>query len=325
MATKNRLSLFSFGLASSTSSRADDNESLASAVGPKHVSGGSDGITNGQLSSPMNLPVSEVTQEGFPEVEESDETAAPIFERSVQNLVTGEVAEQPKCNKCCVNRSRSCTHNSSISLLGQFFTNEDYIPPALDASTQILSNKNTNLDDVEMVYSNRRNSLVIGLSAALGRPVTPSRKNSAFSIHSQLGIAPMTLNESTPMSPPRLNSAKSSLSFYSYADMVNNDETCKSRPGFRQLMSQSMVPTAKKMALSSRVPTMTSLKTPVRHMSIKDRTTSNLNNYLISPDSSDSEDHRRSLRKSVSSDNESLISSSIGDCLRQTTTEINSN
>ena len=296
MATKNRLSLFSFGLASSRGE--DDAESLVSAVGPKQVSN-----INGQLSSPMNLPVSEVAQEQFPA---SEDSAEPIFERSVQNVQPApEVTEQPRCSRCNVNRSRSCTHNSSISLLGQFFKNEDCIPPALDASTQILSNKNTNLDDVEMVYSNRRNSLVVGLNAALGRPFAPSRKNSALSIHQ----------------------SRSSLSFYSYAAMVNNDETWKSppgRPGFRQLVSHSMVPTTKKLALTSRVPTMTSLKSaPVRHMSIKDRPQSNLNNYLISPDSSDSEDVLH--RKSVSSDNESLVSSTIGDCLRRTTTEINGN
>lgn len=317
MATKNRLSLFSFGLASSRGE--DDAESLVSAVGPKQVSDNQSNI-NGQLSSPMNLPVSEMAQEQFPA---SEDSAEPIFERSVQNVQPApEITEQPRCSRCNVNRSRSCTHNSSISLLGQFFKNEDCIPPALDATTQILSNKNTNLDDVEMVYSNRRNSLVVGLNAALGRPFAPSRKNSALSIHSLLQFLPLTLD--SPVSPPRLNQSRSSLSFYSYADMVNSDETWKSRPGFRQLVSHSMVPTTKKMALASRVPTMTSLKSaPVRHMSIKDRPQSNLNNYLISPDSSDSEDVLH--RKSVSSDNESLVSSTIGDCLRRTTTEINGN
>ncbi|XXZ99410.1 putative beta-1,6-N-acetylglucosaminyltransferase [Meyerozyma guilliermondii] len=316
MATKNRLSLFSFGSASSRGE--DDAESLVSAVGPKQVSN-----INGQLSSPMNSPVSEVAQEQFPA---SEDSAEPIFERSVQNVQPApEVTEQPRCSRCNVNRSRSCTHNSSISLSGQFFKNEDCIPPALDASTQILSNKNTNLDDVEMVYSNRRNSSVVGLNAALGRPFAPSRKNSALSIHSQSQFSPSTLD--SPVSPPRLNQSRSSLSFYSYADMVNNDETWKSppgRPGFRQSVSHSMVPTTKKLASTSRVPTMTSLKSaPVRHMSIKDRPQSNLNNYLISPDSSDSEDVLH--RKSVSSDNESLVSSTIGDCLRRTTTEINGN
>lgn len=323
MATKNRLSLFSFGLASSRGE--DDAESLVSSVGPKQVSqhpsnNGQLSNVNGQLSSPMNLPVSETATEQFPAGEDS---AEPIFERSVQNAQPPvDVTEQPRCSRCNANRSRSCTHNSSISLLGQFFKNEDYIPPALDASTQILSSKNTNLDDVEMVYSTRRNSLVVGLNAALGRPFAPSRKNSAFSIHSLQPLQSLTLD--TPVSPPRLNQSRSSLSFYSYADMVNNDETCKPRPGFRQLLSQSVVPTTKKIALTSRVPTMTSLKSaPVRHMSIKDRPQSNLNNYLISPDSSDSEDVLH--RKSVSSDNESLVSSTIGDCLRRTTTEINGN
>lgn len=339
MATKKRLSLFSFGLATSQTSHDDDVQSLLSGLGPKAVKGAGAALAesegNGQLSSPMHLPVSQELHESFPEVEAQGEPVEPIFERSVQNAADCDdaVTENPRCNRCCANRSRLCTHSLSVSLLGRYFKNEDYIPPALDALTQILTSQ-SNLDDVEMVYSNRRNSLVVGLSAALGRPLAASRKNSVFSLHSQgnlnnpnMSLAhpaaatqPPSHSDNSPVRP----SSRSSLSFYSYADMVNSDETCKPRPGFRQLLSQSMVPT-KRTASAPRVPTMTLIaqKSPVRHVSIKDRGGA-LNSYLISPDSSDLEEVP-ARRPSVSSDNDSLVSSTIGDCLRRTTTEINSN
>ncbi|EGV60698.1 putative beta-1,6-N-acetylglucosaminyltransferase [Yamadazyma tenuis] len=252
-----------------------------------------------------------------------------IFERSVQdNCSCG--FESPSSRRPPLTRLRSKPHHgSSISLSN--FKNEDYIPPALDATTSILSDSTTNLDNVDIIYSSRRNSSVIGLNMALGRPA-PSRKNSVYSM-SQLNSSPnipqqppiaipelesanlsqsQSLNQPiSPTSPPRLSSSKSSISFYSYADLINNDEFAK-RPSFKQNLSQSMVPSRKNSAASG--------KAAVGPNGFKKFDT-NLSRFLISPESSDSEDDIHSKRKSFH-DTESLVSESIGECLRQNKTEL---
>lgn len=126
---------------------------------------------------------------------------------------------------------------------------EDYIPPALDATAEILSDKDTNLDDVEMIYSSRRNSSVIGLNMALRRPYTPLRKNSVQSMSqiaptsAQIGSQMGGFNQpQSPVSPPKLSTSRSSVSFYSYADMINNDEFAR-RPSVMHSYSHGVVPT----------------------------------------------------------------------------------
>ncbi|ODV81242.1 uncharacterized protein CANTADRAFT_46947 [Suhomyces tanzawaensis NRRL Y-17324] len=342
-----------------------------------------------------------------------DHPESNIFERSVQEPVMLPQPLHPLqglgSSSGSHRRPRSYTHNSSISLhSGPLLKNEDYIPPALDATAQLLSDGHTNLDDVEMIYSNRRNSSVIGLNMALGRPFTPSRKNSSYSINQlnhpppiNTNLASTNNNNSTqvqsPVSPPKLTSSASALSFYSYADMISNDEFAR-RPSFKGSYSQGVIPTLKNgktpvppsftkrpsftnhrnpstssqlskqineapapnQAVRSRFGSLKSLgrKDSVSQKNSGSPGPSNLNKFLISPESSDSDEldyvslknSRRSSiqapaskdrRKSVSSttsstfgqppqfamntfnDNESLISSSIGDCIRQSTTEIN--
>lgn len=332
---------------------------------------------NTQLGSPVCSPVFETDSA-------LEAPSCDIFERSVQDLSEAK--------------------------------NEDYIPPALDATAHILTDKQTNLDEVEMVYSNRRNSSVIGLNMALGRPFTPSRKNSMVSMshcnpptnsantaaslkdtynpsiggsHSSLTQAP----PQSPVSPPKLKSSRSSVSFYSYADMINTDEFAR-RPSMKHSMSHgpvhrkmsvasnhsiasnplscntgaacgtnvnsgasnmssfSLNKTSRKMGLTSNLPQsqltkqfaqrdarLPSSGVPSRKPSQKGQ--SKLNNFMISPESSESEDQevyypaasgtpetlqrRQSLVSNNSianGDNESLVSSSIGDCIRQCTTDI---
>lgn len=249
-----------------------------------------------------------------------------IFERSVQDNCSTPFEPPMNLRRPTLTRLRSKQgHGSSISLSN--FKNEDYIPPALDATASILSDNNTNLDDIDIIYSLRRNSSVIGLNMALGRG-TPSRKNSVYSmsqLHQQsspsiqnqsnsMAIPELSNNESqgnplSPTSPPKLSSSKSSISFYSYADMLNNDEYAK-RPSFKLSYSQGIIPTRKNSLNSSKFSNQNGKKFG-----------SNLNKFLISPESSDSEDDVVSRNKSIN-DNESLVSSSIGDCLRQTNTEL---
>lgn len=303
-----------------------------------------------------------------------------IFERSVQDSIFEPTADfnSPSNRR----RSRSQTQNSFSS--GQFLKSEDYIPPALDATTSLFIDKNTNLDEIEMIYSKRRNSSVIGLNMALGRPFTPSRKNSTFSIH-QLANINTNINNNTsgypqqvqsPVSPPKLAGSQSSLNFYSYADMINNDEFAK-RPAFKSSYSHGFIPSMKSQSFSGpsgqannqpstkhssfikhrnqssqlskellgATPTPSSVKPKLASFKSKNHQSNSSQpspaKFLVSPESSDSEDHSQSnKRKSIGSatsaynpppsmanltfsDNESLISTSIGDCIRQTTTEIN--
>lgn len=326
-----------------------------------------------------------------------------IFERSVQDYdglpsyPTGlqEGSRRPTLSKL---RTKSGP-NSSISLSN--FKHEDYIPPALDATTSILNDSNTNLDDVDIIYCSRRNSSVLGLNMALGRS-TPSRKNSVYSMSqlnhqfspnpngnsnpnnttsasasfnpnnncnctnnsvnningtscggpipeispldssyngsnrrssSNLSPVPMsqplsqsqsqsTSHPMSPTSPPKLTSSKSSISFYSYADMINNDEYAK-RPSFKNSYSHGFVPTRKDSAHSI------STKSPSHFNSSNSKKyNSNLNRFLISPESSDLEAEMmvpakpKSINDRSINDDESLVSSSVGNCLRQTRTEI---
>lgn len=380
--SKKRLSLFLFGLSSLTLSKHSDKASLsptnpadgavstdADSIDPSFVSTHS--VTNAandnnQLSSPVNSPVL-LNHSGLPENPESS-----IFERLVQESIfdpsSPQMALLPKCVRCASTKSKGCTHNSLISLKsGHFMKNEDLIAPALDATTSILSNNDANLDDVEMIYSSRRNSSVLGLNMALGRPFTPLRKNSTFSINQSLtGFQPMLPNAQpqSPVSPPKLTSSKSSVSFYSYADMINNDEFAR-RPSFKLSYSHGFVPTLgnpRKLSVSSNSSSGAFPKKVLaqgvqqpsilsKQLSIKEEKTpaaigkspsvlkKSLNKFLISPESSDSEEHdlytllagldkRKSFSSQTSNlnsikDDESLISSSIADCIRQTTTEIN--
>lgn len=186
---------------------------------------------------------------------------AQIFERSVQD-----------CS--CTPLSRRLT-----------VCKEDFIPSTLDATTQIFTN-NTNLDDVEMIYS-RRNSSVVGLQSALGR----SRKNSFMSMSGDTNNSNNHLNNGKRS--PQLKSSKSQLNFFSYVDLINNDEFAKkSRPRFNSSYSSGIIPT-KKSPLAS---------------------TQFAGKFMISPESSGDEGE---------DDNKSLISSSMGECLREARVEIN--
>lgn len=275
--------------------------------------------------------------------------------------------------------------------------NEDYIPPALDASAHILSEKGANLDEVEMIYSSRRSSSVIGLNMALGRPYTPLRKNSVYSmsqmnsfgnqgsINHNLSQSSLTHQPTSPISPPKLNSSKSSVSFYSYADMINNDEFAR-RPSMilscshghgvsptigrkmsvasnhsttsnTNLASPNNVPSlafnklSRKMTLNSMPSSLSQSQLskqfsprtsqplsgiPLRKSSKRGDKDQKSNKFLISPESSDSEDqevyypatsissgtNRKSILSNGGLDDDTLVSTSVGDCIRQCTTEI---
>lgn len=254
---------------------------------------------------------------------------------------------------------------------------EDFIPPALDATASILTAKHADLDNVEMIYSSRRNSSVLGLNMALGRPCPQLRKNSAYALpilgspnssavlnsfnHAQSpssGNLPQLLS---PLSPPKLVSSRSSVSFYSYADMINNDEFSR-RPslmhsyslGGNSSLGRKMSVTSNNSLASSNGlcspghrsgndTYKTSLEQIPQRSCSSSKNQGNALRFLISPESSDSEDQnyvaeftdasseaqmikRRSFTSTHSiPDNESLVSTSVGDCIRQLNTEISGN
>jgi hypothetical protein len=97
----------------------------------------------------------------------------------------------------------------------------------------------------------------------------------------------------TPFAQKRGNQllgSKSSLNFFSYVDLINNDEFAR-RPSTNSTYAASVV-SAKKLPIMKK------------------------SNFLISPDTSGDEND-------CESDTQSLISSSIGECLRDTKVEIN--
>ncbi|RLV95411.1 hypothetical protein JA1_000935 [Spathaspora sp. JA1] len=376
--TKEELSLFSFN--SQTSSSSPEKNNNHSHHNNNHNNHNSHSNPTPGDTSPKHSVASIIS--------ENDDGADNynIFERSVQDSCVFEPGLRSDSIVSLVSatansqfppqqqnrRPRSSTHNSSISLAtGQYLKNEDYIPPAIDATASLLYDKQTNLDDVEIVYSNRRNSSVVALNMALGRPISPSsRKNSLMQVSysnqsTPLSSVPSSTNSNTsqqqlfsPVSPPKLTTSKSSLNFYSYAEMINNqsDDYPPRRPSFKHAYSQGFIPAVKqqkplpKPTRTSSQLTMNLSKSKKKNLHNINTTTSGVgkNNFLISPDSSDSDEieelsglqlaaggiaaaPRIRRNKSVGSgnsgigsdDNDSLISTSLADCIRQTTTEIN--
>lgn len=323
-------------------------------------------------SSKHSLPARSAkspTSAKSPSVQLSSPICSPVME-------TDSLIEKPNCNIF----ERSVQETTPAK-------QEDFIPPALDATAEILSDKDTNLDDVEMIYSSRRNSSVIGLNMALRRPYTPLRKSSVQSMsHFNPNLASSASNVSpqSPVSPPKLSTSRSSVSFYSYADMIINDEFSR-RPSVMHSYSHGVVPTmsssmAGKLSLTLAhssgsfvgAPAISTPSSGLAFSKLSRKTTSNsvssshsqsqllkqikdsqtlhrLSNpnepedkqkFLISPESLDSEDQEpyypvsaavsdtSSRRKSLISlhlndiDDESLVSTSFGDCIRKCTTEI---
>ena len=268
-----------------------------------------------------------------------------IFERSVQEKGFGDqrLSMPPKCRRCSITKAKNCSHNSSVSLpRGQCMRMEDCIPPALDATTSVLNDKDASLDEVEMVYSKRRNLSVQGLSLALGRP-SSSRKGSSLSssllcnplspvqaLGSSLSLASAP---ETPVSLPRLGSSKSSLNFYSYAEMLNEEK----KPNRTHSQSQPNPfmgnYSKRKVGLASNNPSLLSRQLLNRENSKTNK------NFVILPETSDSDEHHSETtdvhyRDQASSwtvedmenvddgDDESLVASSVGHCLRENKIQI---
>lgn len=266
-------------------------------------------------------------------------------------------------------RSRSSTHNSSISLnsaatsltmsssLHGVLRAEDHIPPCLDATCQVLNKEAEELEQVNVVYSSRRNSSVAALNMALGRPVSPSsRKNSLYNNASftqleqipqrqQLDAEEMKEGKSpsSPLSPSNLSASnlkhsKSQVSFYSFAEVLNEESTSR-RPMMRTAVSQGFVPTLKGTKFSTTPKKRNSLlysnslkfrrpeqlSSQSQSQSQTQPQQSNLSKMMVRKEGSkESSEEPDASNKSDNqhNDNASFISCSVADCLRGVTTEI---
>lgn len=186
------------------------------------------------------------------------------------------------------------------------FLPEDYIPSTLDATALIIADKHTNLDDVEMVYPLRRNSLVVGLSMALGggRPRGPSRKNLAY-LMSQVAdnnsVAPP--RPLALLSPPKLLLLRLLLNFCSYVDIVQENDDM---PQFRTLYSLGYIP---------KLPQLLHGPTKAKRPLVPGRApTNNADSlkFMILPE----------LLEGEGDDDDLVVASTLGAHLRHTTTEL---
>ncbi len=100
---------------------------------------------------------------------------------------------------------------------------ENFIAPALDASTQILTSSSTDLDDVDLVY-NRRKSSVIGLNMALGRNPAGPNCMTGSTTNSLLSSPNPSIRERSPSSSFPFNSPSQSalgLSNFTFGQSPN--------------------------------------------------------------------------------------------------------
>lgn len=212
-----------------------------------------------------------------------------IFERSVQdfNQLPSPPARLHSLLVLLVHLLPVATRKRCGGSVSCCFSPEDYVAPALDATVLIYADKSANLDEVEMVYPSRRNSLVVGLSMALGgRTRGPSRKNLTYS---------MTQLDTTPVASPRspkLHSLRSSLNFCLYVDVVQQQDD---RPQFKTLYSQGYIPKSPQGPVPNRV-------WIERNPQLK---------FVILPDLLEGE-----------GEEEDMVASTISDCLRKSTTEL---
>ncbi|SCU86478.1 LAME_0D06304g1_1 [Lachancea meyersii CBS 8951] len=199
-----------------------------------------------------------------------DEGPAPqIFERSVQDHQQqfhqpGAVPERPGAASRAGSfagsftgsfvggsgrrTSRPGSHRGSVSMAPAHHTLEDLVAPALDASATLVTDSQTDLDNVEMIYSDRNSTL--GLDRALGRTRTNSNYNlpqlsransnasaaSMASVNSNAsGVSNCSNCTSTASDRPRI------LRFYSYADMISDENAQCRRPSVSHSASSTLL------------------------------------------------------------------------------------
>lgn len=252
-----------------------------------------------------------------------------IFERYVQDPFPAVQQPQFPSSAQSPPQPPSLQRQGSIFLTPTHLANENFIPLAIDSTTALLQS-NTDLDEVDMIYSPRRSS-VLNLSSAFNSPQQPPSRRGSIATN-MTGMKSPTLMRSNSLfnstnpgqqqqqltnnKPPPLKERKSMISFLSYADMIQNedqDQSIPRRPSVSQTLSASFVPSPA-LQHRSRHGSLSSSRTPNRQPSFFNnsptisRQTSARNSMLnklntkqqkfhLAPDSPTSE----------SSDNEDLV------------------
>lgn len=107
---------------------------------------------------------------------------------------------------------------STMMPLERHTTLENYVPPILDEMGSLVTDNDTNLEDISMIYNPRRPSSTLGLDMALGR------RTSSYSNGDPQPYSPQALSISGSNSNNNNNNNSNKLlRLHSYADILYND------------------------------------------------------------------------------------------------------
>lgn len=164
-----------------------------------------------------------------------------IFERNVEDPYTQTYTNPSHCQLCVPSATSRSASSASLSQqlqnspTGCKHSNhhnlENLVAPALDASAALVTEKDTNLDNVEMIYSRRPST--IGLDMALGRTRTNSHSNLPELSRATTASASTTMGSVSER--PRV------LRYYSYADMLSDENSNPRRPSITQSLSSTLL------------------------------------------------------------------------------------
>lgn len=186
----------------------------------------------------------------FSQDKDPNASASLIFERNVEDPLFLSQGSRPVSRPVSRAISRSVSRNASrplsrkpsqatIATLSNTNDNylhslENFVPPALDESCSIVTDVNTKLGDVDMIYSKRPSTL--GLDMALGRTRSSSfatpRAQSTHDLGLQSNPSTRQTSDEFPSSSPSPPSRL--LRFYSYADMLSDENIQQQQQQYQQ-------------------------------------------------------------------------------------------
>ncbi|KAG0659528.1 hypothetical protein C6P45_001834 [Maudiozyma exigua] len=141
------------------------------------------------------------------------------------------------CNNNTTNNDSNNNNNGNY-----LHTLENFVPPALDESCSIVTDVNTKLDDVDMIYSKRPSTL--GLDMALGRTRSSSTATPRAQSTHNLGLNSPVLASRQTSSEQSSSPSPSSrlLRFYSYVDMLSDENLQQQQAQAQQQQTQQQRP-----------------------------------------------------------------------------------
>lgn len=164
---------------------------------------------------------------------EDGDSDSMIFERNVEDpYFLNNFARGSRSNSTRTSRAASIYRvPTSVSIqsdvsnatstiayppLERHTTLENYVPPILDEMGSLVTDNDTNLEDINMIYNPRRPSSTLGLDMALGR------RTSSYSNGDPQPYSPQALSINGSSSNNN-NSSNKLLRLHSYADILYND------------------------------------------------------------------------------------------------------